>query len=288
MQSHRLISGATILLMIVLVVAGWFLVAQPQLAAAATANSALTGVQTEIARTQTTIAQLRSQQKDLPKLEKQLAALRTSIPATAAAASYIDGLNALAASAGVTLTSIAVSDGVAYTPPVVVPPPAAAGSPAAGSTPTPAASAKPATPVAPTGWIPKSDPRITGSNFIAIPVSISTVGDWNATLSFFKKLQSGKRLFLVAGFSTDTAAAAPVDTTQKTTTKATPVVTVPQVTSKITGFIYVLLDPKADALIAAQKKTATPTPTPTPTPTVSTSPNPSGSSTPTPTTSPTP
>jgi len=256
MQSHRLISGATILLMIVLVVAGWFLVAQPQLAAAATANTALSGVQTEITRTQATIAQLRSQQKDLPKLEKQLAALRTSIPATAAASSFIDGLNALAASAGVTLTSISVSDGVAYTAPA---PAAATGAPAPGSTPEPSASPTPAAPVVPTGWAPKSDPRITGSNFVAIPVSISTVGDWNATLSFFHKLQSGKRLFLVAGFSTDTGPAAPVGTAPTTkTTKAAPVVTVLVTTSKITGFIYVLLDPKADALIAANEKTATP------------------------------
>jgi len=286
MQSHRLISGATILLMIVLVVAGWFLVAQPQLAAAATANTALTGVQTEIARTQATIAQLRSQQKDLPKLEKELAALRTSIPATAAASSYIQGLNALAASAGVTLTSISVSDGVAYTAPV--PPQAGATPSKGGGAPTPTASPTPAAPVKPTGWVPKSDPRITGSNFVAIPVSIATVGDWNATLSFFHELQSGKRLFLVAGFTTDTAAAPVTPSPTSKTTKTAPAATVPQVTSKITGFIYVLLDPKADALIAANKNSETASPTPTPTPTVSPSPNPSGSSTPTPTTSPTP
>lgn len=285
MQSHRLISGATILLMIVLVVAGWFLVAQPQLAAAATANTALTGVQAEITRTQATIAQLRSQQKDLPKLEKELAALRTSIPATAAASSYIEGLNALAASAGVTLTSISVSDGVAYTAPV--PPQAAAPSAGAGA-PTPSASPTPAAPVVPTGWVPKSDPRITGSNFVAIPVSIATVGDWNGTLSFFHELQSGKRLFLVAGFTTDTSAAPVTPSPTTKTIKAAPVATVLQVTSKITGFIYVLLDPKADALIAANKNSETASPTPTPTLTVSPSPNPSGSSTPTPTTSPTP
>lgn len=283
MQSHRLISGATILLMVVLVVAGWFLVAQPQLAAAATANTALTGVQTEIASTQASIKQLQNQQKDLPKLEQQLAELRTSIPATAAASSYIDGLNALAASSGVTLTSITVSDGVAYTSPV--PPPAPA---AAAGAPKPTASASPAAPVVPTGWVPKSDPRINSGNFVAIPVSIAAVGDWNATLNFFHKLQSGKRLFLVAGFTTDTAAAPVTPSPTTKTTKTAPVVTVPQVTSKISGFIYVLLDPKADALIAANKNSETASPTPTPTPTVSPSPNPSGSSTPTPTTSPTP
>jgi Tfp pilus assembly protein PilO len=279
MQSHRLISGATILLMVVLVVAGWFLVAQPQLAAASTANDTLTGVESQIAETQSSIVTLRSQQKDLPKLKEQLAALRTSIPESASASAYIDGLNALASTAGVTLTSISVSDAVAYTPPVAATTPAATtGSATPTPTPTPTASAStaPVAPVAPTGWTPTSDPTITAANFVAIPVSIGTEGNWDATLAFFQGLQSGTRLFLVAGFQTGHSGDNPnlVDAT-------------------ITGYIYVLLDPKADALAAADKKsaaTATPTPTPTPTATTTSTatPNPSGSSTPTPTTSPTP
>jgi hypothetical protein len=95
---------------------------------------------------------------------------------------------------------------------------------------------------------------------VAIPVSITSLGDWNATLAFFHGLQSGTRLFLISGFNTAT------DSTGV-------------ITATTTGYIYALLDPKADALRAVYDK-AHPTPTVTP--------NPSGSSTPTPTTSPTP
>lgn len=271
MQTHRILSGGTILLMIVLVVAGWFLVAQPQLAAASTANGQLTSAQAQIASTQQTISQLKSQQKGLPKLQLKLADLRKSIPEGAESSAFIDGINALAASAGVTIKSLSMSDAVPYTPPVVATPPAAT-SPSPSPSATATAPPAPVAPVAPSGWTPASDPTITATNFVAIPVSITSLGDWNATLAFFHGLQSGTRLFLISGFSTASDASGVITTTT-------------------TGYIYALLDPKADALRAAYDKahpTATPTPTPTPTPTVSASPNPSGSSTPTPTTSPTP
>jgi len=58
MQTHRIISALTVFLMVVLVAAGWFLVAQPQLASAATANTTLAGVQSQSEATQATIKQL--------------------------------------------------------------------------------------------------------------------------------------------------------------------------------------------------------------------------------------
>ncbi len=270
MQSHRILSGLTIFVMVVLVAAGWFLVAQPQLAAASTANTNLSGVQAQIQSTQATIAQLQGEQKKVPELTKQLAALQESIPAEANSSSYIDGLNLLAATAGVTITAITVGDAVQYSP-AVAPAAASAATPTASPSPTPAPSASTA-PKAPVGWVPPTNAGITASNFIAIPVSITAEGSWAADLAFIDGLQTGKRLLLINGIAT-----AP-NATDATVT-----------TAKISGYIYVLLDPKVAAL---QAKTATPTPTPTvtptPTPTVSASPNPSGSSTPTPTTSPTP
>jgi hypothetical protein len=266
MQSHRILSGLTVFLMVVLVAAGWFLVAQPQLASAATANTSLAGVQSQISATQATITHLVGEQKKLPSLKKDLAALRLSIPATAASSAYINGLDALAAASGVTITELTLDDPVVYTSPAPVVPtaPAAGASPSPTPTPTPTSTKAPA----PTGWTPPSDPRITEANFIAIPVSVATSGDWGTTLTFLKGLQSGQRLFLVTGISTELDAVGALKATVK-------------------GYIYVLIDP-ASAKIDTSKAESDLTPTPTPTPTVSASPNPSGSSTPTPTTSPTP
>jgi len=254
----------------VLVAAGWFLVAQPQLAAADTANTALAGVQSQIAATQANITRLISQQKKLPGLTKDLAALRLSIPSAADSSEYINGLDALAAASGVTITDLTLNDPVVYSSPAPAAPAASAGGSTPSPTPTPTPTSAPATttPSTPMGWTAPSDPRINSGNFIAIPVSVTTFGDWPTTLTFLKGLQTGQRLFLVTGISTE------LDTTGAL--KAT-----------VKGYIYVLLDP-ASAKIDTSKAEAALTPTPTPTPTVSTSPNPSGSSTPTPTTSPTP
>ncbi|MFC5502770.1 hypothetical protein ACFPJ4_11020 [Lysinimonas soli] len=269
MQSHRILSAFTIFLMVVLVAAGWFLVAQPQLASASSANSSLTGVQAQIQTAQSTIVRLKSEQKNLPELTKKLEALRLSIPQEANSSAYIDGIDALAAASGVTVTGLQVEDAVAYSPPA----PAASTTPPTGATPAPtatptAAATAPTTPKSPTAWVAPTDPRITGTNFIAIPVSVTTEGDWPSTLSFVKGLQSGQRLFLVTGISTTHSADKPN-----------------LISATVKGYIYVLLDPKSAKVETA---TSTPTPTPTPTPTASSSPNPSGSATPTPTPSPTP
>ena len=175
MQSHRIISGLTILMMVVLVAAGYLLVAQPQLAAASTADQSLTTVNGQIASSQATIAHLKIEKKKLPSLKSQLAKLRQSIPSGAEISAYIDALNALARSTGVAITGIKVDSAVAYTPPVVLAPVAPAAG-AATPSPTPTASAAPAAPVAPTGWAPTTDPLITSANFVAIPVTITTIG----------------------------------------------------------------------------------------------------------------
>ena len=270
MQNHRVLSGLTILVMVVLVAAGWFLVAQPQLAAASTANEQLTGTQSQIAATRAAITELRSEQKNLPTLKKTLKGLQVSIPNDVESSAYIKGLNALAAASGLIITGITVDNPKPYTAPVDPNPPAAASTATASPSPTPSTSAS-AAPAAPTAltWTPVSDPKITGSNFILIPVTVSTAGNWSTTLAFINGLQTGKRLFLVTGLSFSH------DAVQPTILDAT-----------VTGYIYAIIDP--NALASADSKDDSATPTPTPTPTVSTSPNPSGSSTPTPTTSPTP
>jgi hypothetical protein len=272
MQSHRIISGLTILMMVVLVGVGYLLVAQPQLAAASTANDSLTTVNGQIASSQATIAQLKIQEKKLPSLKAQVAKLRHSIPVDADISAYIDALNALAGSTGVSISGIKIDPAMAYIPPTppvgaVAPAPAAGGS---TPSPTPGASTAPVAPATPTAWTPTTDPLISAANFVAIPVTITTDGEWPATQAFISGLQSGSRLFLVTGITTSIASAA-------TGTAG--------ITAVIAGYVYVLLDPKGAAL---DKQDVPATPTPTATATSTATPNPSGSSTPTPTTSPTP
>jgi hypothetical protein len=267
MQTHRILSGLTVLLMIVLVAAGYLLVAQPQLAAASAATDQLTTVNAQIANTQATISKLKTEQKKLPELKGQLAGLRQSIPNDAQVSSYINSLNDLAGSTGVSIQGLKVDSAQAYTLPVA---PVVAAAPAPSASPSPSASAAPVTvtaPAAPVVWAPTTDPSITAANFVAIPVSVTTEGAWSATLAFIKGLQTGARLFLVTGIDTSVNAANPN-----------------AISASISGLIYVIIDTKGASIDVSVTGTATASPAPTATVT----PNPSGSSTPTPTTSPTP
>ena len=270
MQSHRIISGLTIFVMVVLVAVGYFLVAQPQLAAASTANAQLVNAQSQISTTQAALISLKNEQEKLPDMKAQLKALQLSIPSNIDGSAYIRGLNDLASAAGVTITSIAVTDPQAYVPPVLAMPaatPTASPSPSASATPAPAAAAP-----AVSGWVPTMDALITGTNFVTIPVTVTVTGSFDGSLGFIHGLQTGTRLFLVTGIVTKQAEGGS------------------GVTATVSGYIYALIDPKLAAAEAANEKPAaaatTTTPTPTTTPTATTSP--SGTATPTPTQSPTP
>ncbi|CAN5192267.1 hypothetical protein BH11ACT4_BH11ACT4_00170 [soil metagenome] len=264
MQSHRIISGLTIFVMVALVAVGYFLVAQPQLAAASTANSQLVDAQAQISTTQAALISLKNEKKKLPELKSRLQALQLSIPSKIDGSAYIRGLNDLASSAGVTITTIVVTPPQAYIPPV-------SATPAATPSASPSPSASPATAAtapAATGWTPTTDALITGTNFVTIPVTVTVTGSFEGSLNFINGLQTGTRLFLVTG----------IVTKQSDNGSG--------VTATVSGYIYALTDPAAAAKEAAAEKASTATPTPTATPTAT--PSPSGSATPTPTQSPTP
>jgi hypothetical protein len=270
MQTHRIISGLTIFLMVALIAVGYFVVAQPQLAAASTATEQLVGVNSQIAASQSTINQLKGEQAKLPALKEQLAALRESVPTDAQISRYIEGLNSLATASGVSITGITVASAIVYTPPAnAAPAPVAStGTATPSPTPTPSASASaaatPEVPTGPTAWIPTTDPSITATNFVAIPVTVTLSGSTPNVLAFIKGLQTGTRLFLVGGIGTAADATTPGS-----------------VTGTVSGYIYVLLD-------SSTPKATTTTTTPTPTATPTATPSPSGTATPTPTQSPTP
>lgn len=261
MQQHRIISLASILAMLLIPVVGWFLVAQPQFAAAAAADQQTADTQAQIETSAAIVEKLKADSANLPELTTTLDGLRSSIPAGVDSSAYIDGLDALAGANSVTITSLTVGDPAAYVaaiPPVdpnaVVPDPSAEGDAAAAA---PAVVADPAF---------VTNDLITSSSFVTIPVTVAVSGDYARMLDFVKGLQSGNRLFLVSAISTAR------DTTTGT------------LTATVEGFIYALPgglpgDPSPvstqvkimDTPVVAPVETdapededgATPTPTPT-------------------------
>lgn len=274
MQSHRILSGLTILAMVVVVAAGWFLFAQPQVAAAQSGAEQLASAQTQVQSAQTRVAKLRDDTGKLSELQAQLAQLQASIPQDIDAAPFIRQLAAQAAQYGVTVTSVSVSDPVYY----VAPQGSGAASSSTGASPSPApsasATAAAAAPSTPSGWTAPGDPAITGSNFVTIPVNVAFTGDWGQTISFLTGLQTGTRLYLVSKMSA--SAAADDGTVEISTTGLLYATTSAAATKPITGYQPKSATPTPAPTTAAPKPAATTAAAPSATPTPSASASASG------------
>ena len=208
--------------MVAVVVGGWFLGIQPQLSAANAAGESRASEAARNATSERLLVTLKKDFEGIGELKNSNATLRRSVPSSAQLSTFVTELDALSSQNAVSVTTIAVSDAKAYTPPVIV---AAAVTGAATSpTPSPSASAAPvvAAPVAPQAPPLVTSPKITAANFIAIPIALKISGQYANVLNFVKGLQAGERLFLVTNLSTKT-------------------VVPPTVDADITGLIYVLL-----------------------------------------------
>jgi Tfp pilus assembly protein PilO len=171
---------------ILVLLAGWFLLVSPTKAKVADLHSQTATQQQANQTLQTQIAQLKAQNKDLPKQEAKLAEIRQHLPSTPALPTYVRTLTLMAHKAGVTLVSI--------TPTVPVPVTVAA--PAVVATPSPTASASASSDSA------TSDTTVTPavaptSPLRMIPVTISINGGYYNVVAFLTKLENLKRSILV-------------------------------------------------------------------------------------------
>jgi Tfp pilus assembly protein PilO len=268
-QSHRIISGLTIFLMVAVVAAGWFLIAQPQVAAAQAGGGQLSAAQSQISTAQAQLTALKAAKGKLPELKAKLASLRQSIPDNLDAAAFIREVSSLADAQGVKVTAVDVSDAVLYAAPGASATSTPVASPSASASPTPSASATaaPSTAAAETeGWSAPTDPAISSSDFATIPLSVTFNGPWSQVTAFVSALQTGQRLYLVNKLDGHGAS----DGSFELTT---------------TGLLYATIDasaPKTMTGLTTDKKSASTTPRKsTPSPKSTADPSSSPSATPT-------
>lgn len=263
-QMHRITVLLMVAVMVGLIAAGWILVAQPQLAAAAASDAQRASVQSQLASSQRSLRQLQTQKSKLGELTTQLTGLQRSIPSSLASSSLVAGINDEAQAAGVSVVSIAVNDPVVYAPAGEA---SAATSTSSAASPSSTASAT--APPSSTGsgsFSPETDPRITPANFVPVPVTITVSGGWNQVLAFTKNLQGGVRLFalgtLTSKLGDSSSYGGAADPSAFTTT--------------ITGYVFAITNPTATAGTSAKVARSTPTSTKKQTPSPSSTPTPSG------------
>ena len=168
----------TVLAVVAVLAAGWFLLVSPKRADADTLSQQAAVQVTANSTLQTQLAVLKSQAKNLPQQQAKLSAVAAKIPDNTAEPSLIRALDAAATAAGVELVSIAPAQ------PVAVVAPATVAAPVKG-----AAGAAPQAAAASAGLLQ------------SITVSINVVGSYFQVEQFFDGLENLSRATKVTGFS---------------------------------------------------------------------------------------
>jgi Tfp pilus assembly protein PilO len=158
--------------------AGWFLGASPLLAAQAQAEQQRVEAAAQNDAIAQRIATLKEQKDDLASYEKRAGELEMIIPSDVEAADFIRSLTDLATASNVQVESMIIDDAMPYVLP--------SGDEAdAVNAPN-----------------PLTDPRITGDNFLLVPVTVIVTGGWNEVLAFTHGVQTDERLVLVTTVNT--------------------------------------------------------------------------------------
>lgn len=250
-QSIKTWIGATVVVAVLIAIAGWFLLISPTRAATTDTRVA---IDTETSRTVTltkALATLKAQFEGLDASRTALAGVIVQVPTTADTSAFRRLLEQRAATSGVTLTTVQTATAVAVVQVATGNSGAAASGTSASKTPTPSPSAAPvAPPKATTG---------SGQTLVGVPLQITLVGTYDAARVFVASLQ-GKvgRLFLVNGFSVVSQSDSPASGGRPATVKG-------DVELSLQGFLIVLTA-GPDDVVTSPGATPAPTPGPTPSP----------------------
>lgn len=261
-QSIKTWIGATVVLAVLIAIAGWFLLISPTKAATADTRS---NIDTETNRTVTltkALASLKAQFEGLDASRTALADVMVQVPTSADTSAFRRVLEERASTTGVTLMSLQTGTAAAVVQAAQGTAGAAGSGASATSTATPSPS--PAPSAAPTA--PSTVTTASGQTLVGVPLQMTVVGTYDAARGFVASLQGTEgRLFLVTGFTVVSQADASANAGRPATVKGDVEVT-------LQGFLVVLTAGPDDVVTSPG---ATPSPTPSAGPTPSPSPLPS-------------
>jgi hypothetical protein len=232
--NNRIWIVGAVIVMIAILLMGWFLGASPMLSQAAANDVQRASVESTNAGQEATLASIKEQFENIDALKAELAELQKALPPGSDLSTFIGELHDLEAASGVTITSITAGDAEEFVPaaplvPEVVPEAAAEGADAAA----PEA-------VVPEAEVAEVDPAVAAAaadaaalpvgEFIVIELTLVVSGTQAQVIDFIDAVQNGNRLFLVTGLTIA------VDETDGTYQGTVP------------GNVYVLIDPSKPAV----------------------------------------
>jgi len=219
MKSSKFRVLALSFLLVVVIIAGWLVGIAPQLADASRTNASRAAVLAQNVANEAILRKLKADYAEIDVLRNKLSVLKVAVPTSAEISTFVTELNFLANSHKVIVRSITVNDAKPYTPVELVAPTSGSETSGAGASLT-------------------TNPRVTSSNFIVIPVQFSVTGDYSRVLDFVHEVQVGPRLFLISNLSSMGATDAKAVTSDG---QSGPNI-LQKVDATVGGYVYVLLD----------------------------------------------
>lgn len=252
--------AGTVLLAVLISVAGWFLLISPKRAEAAELEQQTEATELSNQQLEARIAQLKEQFAELPQYQAELAAIQQAMPGDPALPTLVRTLDDMADRHEVTLMSLAPGQPAAVQQPTPTAPaePAEDGAAegedadadAAGDAAAEDADPAAADPAAPADPAATATPVGAGMVLVSVPVTLTTVGDFFASEMFLKDLQAEMtRAFLVQNLSITTEPGGEASGGKPATENG-------DITTTISGSVFVLKT--ADAAPAAPATTTTP------------------------------
>jgi Tfp pilus assembly protein PilO len=174
MNTTRMWTLASIVVIVAVVAGTWFVGISPKLEEAEKANADRSTVEAQNQIHEAKLASLKQQAERIDELKGELDALHKAVPNTAELSVLINQISTLAANAGVTITQLTTSDPVRFVP----------------------------------SEVEQEDSELVAAlssvneeNFLAIPIGINVTGTYGQAMAFVKNLQKAERLILVHGLS---------------------------------------------------------------------------------------
>lgn len=192
MTGNRMWMLGVTLAAVVVVALGWLFAISPTLAQADLASSQAESTKAQNTAQQIGLARLKAQYDKLPELSADLAKLQLAVPQTVNLDDFLDQLQQLAQSAGVTITTFTAAEATPY-----------GGAEAAAASSTPSSSSSSAVTTADTSKTGSGATVSAGvkSRLFSVPISIAVSGSPDQVMAFTDASQKGERFFLV---TTDT------------------------------------------------------------------------------------
>lgn len=219
MTGNRLFILGVALAAVVIVALGWVFGIAPTLAQADLASSQAQSADDQNAVQQLGLVKLRDQYEKLPELNAELKKLQLAVPETANLDDFLDQLQQLAQSAGVTITGFTAAEATLY-----------GGGDAAAAPPAPAATDAAATDSTSAKAAPSAS---VTDRLYSVPITIAVKGSPDQVMAFTEASQKGTRFFLV---TTDTFTGSRDNPEDDGGT--------------LTGFVFVVRDAPAAAVVA--------------------------------------